>query len=242
MVRKRPAADSTGDPSMADPLADTSAEPSAEKSASAEKPAASVRKRPAADNTDDRNIAEPLANKPRSGTRVTTPTNQTKIKNSTCFGKKYLKHILSKCTKKMLAAFNSRTRRPKRLATACSGSGMAELAHQIIMEHAKQPALLDFSCENDKAKQRYLSAVVHPHFDPGTTNTSPCCFDTINELGSGVAKCCTHRRSCEVPRCSDVFAAGFSCKDFSTLSNKVTCFFGLMKHEKTIQQGHARRQ
>lgn len=115
------------------------------------------------------------------------------------------------------------TSRPIRLSTACSGSGTAELAHMQIMQYRGHKAAVDFSCESDTSKQQYLIKLIHPmtfSFD----RCSPCCFDDVAQLGRGAAHCCMHSGQCDVPTASDIFIAGFSCKDFSSLSQKVTSY------------------
>ena len=114
--------------------------------------------------------------------------------------------------------------KPVRLATACSGSGVAEMAHRSLMQHLGHPTLLDYSCENDARKQRFIVSVVHPFTSTspsGSGGGSPCCFDDICYLAQGMASCCVHSGRCEVKSGSHIFVTGFSCKDFSKLSNKV---------------------
>ena len=92
----------------------------------------------------------------------------------------------------------------------------------LLMRRLGKPATVDFSCEVEKPKQQFLSKIVHPHVCAAPfKSTSPCCFDNILHLCRGVASCCIHQGECEVPHSSDIFVAGFSCKDFSPLSQRV---------------------
>ena len=138
------------------------------------------------------------------------------------FAQRFLQHALEQCSPGMTKAIDRSTSRPVRMSSACSGSGVAELAHMLLMRRLGKPAIVDFSCEVEKPKQEYLSKIIHPHVSSAPSkSTSPCCFDDISHLGRGAARCCIHQGACEVPFWSDFFVAGFSCKDFSTLSQKV---------------------
>ena len=111
-----------------------------------------------------------------------------------------------------------------RFSSACSGSGMAEIAHWQLANWSGEQPLLDFSCEKEPAKQQFLHSVVHRRF--GCKNEcpshGPCVFEDLLELQEGVATCAVHGSDCQVARGSSFFVCGFSCKDASRLNNNWT--------------------
>lgn len=78
------------------------------------------------------------------------------------FAQRFLQHALEQCSPGMTKAIDRSTSRPVRMSSACSGSGVAELAHMLLMRRLGKPAIVDFSCEVEKPKQQYLSKIIHP--------------------------------------------------------------------------------
>ena len=58
---------------------------------------------------------------------------------------------------------------------AGSGSGVAELGHNLVMELLGNQPVLDFSCEIEKAKQQFLANIVHSHMQSGAS----FCMETL---------------------------------------------------------------
>lgn len=137
------------------------------------------------------------------------------------YSQSVMEHIVSKLDLQQMFFLRKHLRQPMRIASACSGSGVAELAHRALMKFGGGESVLDFSCESDKGKQRFLLGVVHARSSSSKSRSSPCCFEDIGSLCQGAAACCAHKQSCVVPRFPGVFVAGFSCKDFSRLSQKM---------------------
>ncbi len=102
-------------------------------------------------------------------------------------------------------------------SSACSGSGMGEIAHQCLMESQGCDARVAFTCESVARKRQFYVDHVHPNVG-GTT----CVFDDIVRLSDGETWCHPHARKCAVPGASDFFVCGFSCKDLSRASSKRT--------------------
>ncbi len=100
-----------------------------------------------------------------------------------------------------------------RLGTACSGSDcpVISLEHLAAALRLRLPAgrtlHVDhvFSCESDKAKQRFI----RENFPQ-----LRMLFDDVTELGNGRATNVLTETQEEVPRC-DIFVAGFVCKSVS---------------------------
>ena len=102
---------------------------------------------------------------------------------------------------------------------ACSGSGMAEVAFSAFMDHFGADHSCHFMCEKESRKQHFLNETA-TIYSPGEMHI----FNDISTLHSGVGACAGHgtTMTCEVSRRADLFTCGFSCKDFSKLSNRFT--------------------
>jgi hypothetical protein len=102
---------------------------------------------------------------------------------------------------------------------ACSGTGIVEVAFSALMDHFGADHSYQFMCEKESRKQHFLHETA-TIFAQGEVHI----FDDISTLQSGVGACAGHgeKMTCEVSRGADFFTCGFSCKDFSKLSNKFT--------------------
>lgn len=119
--------------------------------------------------------------------------------------------------------------------SCCSGS---EGAHYVIeaCNKAMAEAKLDvkfrhsFSCENNKAKQKWIANLlgVRNLFDDGGASPEwsvqlrekSCIFEDIKTLGDVEAGCCRHGKLCTVPSV-DCLLIGTSCKDLSRANSSV---------------------
>ena len=103
--------------------------------------------------------------------------------------------------------------------SACTGSaGDAMVAHALV--DVWSPALeVDylFSCESNKFKQRWVSAV-HRMSEGGPQPRGACLFPDIMGIGGTSCWCLEHNRTCAVPKV-DVFICCTSCKDLSRINN-----------------------
>ena len=142
----------------------------------------------------------------------------------------YMRYILSRLTSEQHKKLMEHLSKHPSMASACSGSGMAELVWRAMLAETGHRGTLIFSCENVPVKQEFLRKVVHPRLaDYG--GKEACLFKDIGELGKGVASCVVHsdnvkeqhrQPGCEVDRHTDIFFAGFSCKDLSRLKKVAT--------------------
>ena len=119
-------------------------------------------------------------------------------------------HIAAPLTDEDITRVKSHLKKAQTLASVCTGSGMAELAHKKTMAFAKQATRVDFTCESNTAKQRFLQKTIHP-----STSSQPCLFSDLTRLGSGCGKCIVHDAECAVPKSSDILVGGISCKTVS---------------------------
>ena len=105
-------------------------------------------------------------------------------------------------------------------SSACTGTGMAEIAFAGIMSHFKASHECRFLCEIDGAKQAFLAKMM---LNFGGVDTH--IFENLSQLQAGMAQCCAPHvadkivKMCPVGGNADLFTCGFSCKDLSPLSN-----------------------
>lgn len=138
--------------------------------------------------------------------------------NDKSFCQQFLQHCLARCARPALRKLSSELKaRSLNLSSGCSGSGMAEAAHFLLMGALGAEAPASFACEKVKGKQAFIANVVQR-----ATRSSHCIFDEMADLPSGVGICYVHtpssRQPCTVGMDCDVFVCGFSCKDFSRLN------------------------
>ena len=126
-----------------------------------------------------------------------------------------LKHFLSKLPTALKESFWHAAGKQWVLASACTGTGMAELAHHVIMEFRGVPSTIELCSEKVKFKQAFIANVVQK-----SLGEESCIFEEMGDLPSGQGACATHGSLCAVPRGANMFICGFSCKDLSRLSNK----------------------
>lgn len=129
------------------------------------------------------------------------------------------RQMLAKLSDKQLRNLEEKlSNRPWKMSSACSGSGMAEVSWVYLHKMFSLPAHVAFSCENVKWKQRFLEAVLHDKIKlvPG------CIFADLCRLHRGVARCEVHNCDCDVPKKSQIFVCGFSCKDFSRKNSSIS--------------------
>ena len=114
-----------------------------------------------------------------------------------------------------------------RVSSACTGSGMAEVAFCGVVGHFNGKVQVDFCCERSISKQAFLKHIVEPNLGSGTF----CMYDELHDLHTGAGACAAHMSRCGVRRHSDLFTCGFSCKDFSKLSGT----FGKSERKRILQ-------
>lgn len=105
---------------------------------------------------------------------------------------------------------------------ACN-KAMAEANLDVKFRHS-------FSCENNKAKQKWIANLldVRNLFDAGSASPDwmvqlrekSCIFQDIKDLGEVEAGCCRHGKLCTVPSV-DCLLIGTSCKDLSRANSSV---------------------
>ena len=129
---------------------------------------------------------------------------------------KFVQHAWRKLSEKHRQAVRDavQVEAHRTLSIACSGSGMAEVTHAVLMEMLKVDSKLVFTCEKQGWKQRHLIDCVHDQLGP---NSCSCFFKDLSDLACGKAHCLIHDRDCEIKVNSFLFAIGYSCK---TLSKK----------------------
>eukprot|EP00969_Alexandrium_andersonii_P100056 4413266-Alexandrium_andersonii.AAC.1 len=99
------------------------------------------------------------------------------------------------------------------LCSACSGSGMAEVTHHELHSIvSNRPGKVSFACEKVGFKRKFLQDIVF------NGAAEQCLFPNLEMLSQRKVQCCVHQQACRLPMFNDVFACGFSCKDFSRLS------------------------
>ena len=99
------------------------------------------------------------------------------------------------------------------LSTSCSGSGMAEVAHDLLFRSLGGTPYLCHSCEMIGFKREHLMRTVHTALQA----EHACCFQEFGELSSGTAKCSVHKELCSVDVSAFLAVIGYSCKDMSCL-------------------------
>ena len=99
------------------------------------------------------------------------------------------------------------------LSTSCSGSGMAEVAHDLLFRSRGGTPYLCHSCEMIGFKREHLMRTVHTALQA----EHACCFQEFGELSSGTAKCSVHKELCSVDFSAFLAVIGYSCKDMSCL-------------------------
>ena len=116
------------------------------------------------------------------------------------------------------------------VATFCSGSGMAELAHRCLTASLKASETLLFSCEKENWKAKHLQQSVHPRLSASrehlrlpassAAESEPCLFSDMCEVVSGEGACVVHNKRCklETEACPTVLMVGYSCKTLSKLT------------------------
>ena len=72
------------------------------------------------------------------------------------------------------------------IGTMCSGSGMAEVVHDMVLRSLGKQTGLRYSCECVPFKRQYLHTVVHK------AAQSACCFADMMELSSGFGTRAVH--------------------------------------------------
>ena len=177
-----------------------------------------VRKRPAAaahgDGADELALQQPSAAKPR---RLDPRLKESAIAPGSII-EKFVQHAWEKLSAKqrqtLCDAVQVEARRT--LSSACSGSGMAEVAHAVLMEMLGVDSKLVFSCEKESWKQRHLQECVHDKLDP---NSIGCLFSDLSDLASGKGHCIIHSEDCEIKANSFLFTIGYSCKTLSKNSS-----------------------
>ena len=133
---------------------------------------------------------------------------------------KIMKRMLRKQKAADRAAFQSNLTKRLSMASACTGSGMAEVVHISAHEIYGLEAHSDFACEKVGFKQEFYRKVVEPRMVQAAAGT--CHFDDIEQLGLDMSACITHRRRCPRGSRPFFFSVGFSCKDLSILSDTFT--------------------
>ena len=102
------------------------------------------------------------------------------------------------------------------LATMCSGSGMAELAHTCLCEALGCDDAVLFSCEKEKWKKKFLQEVVFPVLSHDAEHG--CLFSDMAGLKKKLAACDVHEKKCNLPALVFLLMAGYSCKTLSRLN------------------------
>ena len=126
----------------------------------------------------------------------------------------YFKTLSKKQQNQLTATIRSRR---WTIASACTGTGTAEIANQCLMKFMEGEQQVQFSCELKHCNQNFLQSIVEPLLDQ---DERVCLFQDIGELAQGVCKCLAHNKDCDVSKLTDIFTCGFSCKDLSPLSRK----------------------
>ena len=135
-------------------------------------------KRPAASSTP-----KPCLKRPAAGQALFTEPEK---KFSTT--KKFLQNVWRKLGPEDQEAIKASMAPPRnRMASMCSGSGMAELIHHCLAKSIGKQSRLLFSCECVPFKQVLLHQV---HEVVGSPDA--CCFKEFAELSSGVGNCAAH--------------------------------------------------
>ena len=98
------------------------------------------------------------------------------------------------------------------VSTACSGSGMGEIAFSAVMQFLGKAAKLSYSCENVPFKQRFLISIIHPQID---THGEACLFKDMKHLSDGSAECMIHGSTCTIKHHEFLTIVGYSCKTLS---------------------------
>ena len=116
------------------------------------------------------------------------------------------------------------------IASFCSGSGIAELAHRCLTASLQASETLLFSCEKENWKAKHLQQSVHPLLSTSgqrlrlpasrAVESEPCLFSDMCEVVSGEGACVVHNKRCqlETEACPTVLMVGYSCKTLSKLN------------------------
>ena len=102
------------------------------------------------------------------------------------------------------------------LATMCSGSGMAELAHRCLCQALDCNDAVLFSCEKEKWKKKFLQEVVFPVLSHDAEHG--CLFSDMACLKKKLAACEVHGKKCSLPALVFLIMVGYSCKTLSRLN------------------------
>ena len=113
------------------------------------------------------------------------------------------------------------------LSTSCSGSGMAEVAHDMLFRSLGGTPYLSHACEMIGFKREHLMQTVHAALQAEHV----CCFKEFGELSTGTAMCSVHKQPCSVDFSAFLAVIGYSCKDMSCLKS------GSKKHVLQKQLG-----
>ena len=101
------------------------------------------------------------------------------------------------------------------LSTSCSGSGMTEVAHDMLIRSLGGTPYLSHSCEMIGFKREHLMQTVHT----AVQAERACCFHEFGELSRGMARCAVHNQLCRVDFSAHLAVIGYSCKDMSSLKH-----------------------
>ena len=101
------------------------------------------------------------------------------------------------------------------LATSCSGSGMAELVHDLLFRSFGGAPELKSPCEMVGFKRQHLMQTVHTALKA----ENACCLKELGDLSSGVAACSVHEKLCNVESYTYMAIVGYSCKDMPNLKS-----------------------
>lgn len=102
------------------------------------------------------------------------------------------------------------------VATMCSGSGMAELAHRCLCEALGCDDSVLFSCEKEKWKNKFLQDLVFPVLSHEEEHG--CLFSDMVSLNKKQAHCHVHEKKCTLPPLVFLAMVGYSCKTLSRLN------------------------
>ena len=102
------------------------------------------------------------------------------------------------------------------VATMCSGSGMAELAHRCLCEALGCDDAVLFSCEKEKWKKKFLQDLVFPVLSHDSDHG--CLFSDMASLSQKLVHCDVHGNKCTLPPLVFLAMVGYSCKTLSRMN------------------------
>ena len=102
------------------------------------------------------------------------------------------------------------------MASACTGTGMAEAVYIQLADLCGASSQIDFSCEKVPFKRGFYKTVVEEK-----ATICGCQFEDLTDLHKGRAQCAKHGQRCVVPSGYAMLACGVSCKTLSRLQGKV---------------------